>query len=158
MLIKKPGDLPYSEVTPKDIYMNRRKFLAGVAAATGTATLGARSVSEWLDPGTVLADETKLGPLAKGPFSTDEMQTPAKDATHYNNYYEFGTDKADPSRNATKFVTSPWSVSVEGEVNKPRKFDIEELRKLAPLEERIYRHRCVERWSAVIRDAGLKLG
>src|SRR5689334_9169708 len=114
MLIKKPGDIPYSEVTPKDVYMNRRKFLTGVAAATGAATLGARAVSDWLEPARVFADEpTKLGPLAKSPFSTDEPQTPEKDATHYNNYYEFGTDKPDPARNATKFVTSPWSVSVE---------------------------------------------
>src|SRR5438128_9099334 len=150
MLIKKPGDIPYSEVTPKSVYMNRRNFLAGVAAATGAATLGARSVSDWLEPARVFADETKLGPLVKSPFSTSEMQTSYKDVTHYNNYYEFGTDKGDPAANATKFVTSPWSVSVEGEVNKPRNFDIEELRKLAPLEERIYRHRCVEAWSIVV--------
>ncbi len=150
MLIKKPGDIPYSEVTPKSVYMNRRNFLAGVAAATGAATLGARSVSDWLEPARVFADETKLGPLVKSPFSTSEMQTSYKDVTHYNNYYEFGTDKGDPAANATKFVTSPWSVSVEGEVNKPRKFDLEELRKLAPLEERIYRHRCVEAWSIVV--------
>src|SRR5260370_32341020 len=151
MLIKKAGAIRYWEITPKDIYMNRGKFLAGVAAATGAATLGARSVSDWFEPVHVFADETsKLGPLAKSPFSTDEMQTPSKDATHYNNYYEFGTDKSDPSRNATKFVTSPWSVSVEGEVNKPQKFDIEQLRKMAPLDERIYRHRCVEAWSIVV--------
>jgi sulfoxide reductase catalytic subunit YedY len=147
MLIKKPSDILYSEITPKSVYMNRRKFLAGVAAATGAATLGARSVSDWLEPRSVLADQTKLGPLAKSPFSTSEPQTPLKDVSTYNNYYEFGTDKSDPARNATKFVTTPWSVTVEGEVNKPRKFDLEELRKLAPLEERIYRHRCVEAWS-----------
>src|ERR1700739_1122753 len=128
MLIKKVGDIPYSEITPKSVYMDRRKFLAGVAAATGAATLGARSVSDWLQPARVLADETKLGPLAKSPFSTDEPQTSVKDVTHYNNYYEFGTDKSDPARNATKFVTSPWSVSVAGEVNKPQKFDIDEIR------------------------------
>src|SRR5256885_2991924 len=150
MLIKKASDIPYSEVTPKSVYMNRRKFMAGVAAATGAATLGARSVSSWLEPAHVFADGTKLGPLAKSAFSTDEPQTPIKDVTHYNNYYEFGTDKSDPARNATKFVTSPWSVAVEGEVNKPRTFDLEELRKLAPLEERIYRHRCVEAWSIVV--------
>ena len=150
MLIKKSGDIRYSEITPKSVYMDRRKFLAGVAAATGAATLGARSVSDWLEPARVHADETKLGPLAKSPFSTDEPQTSVKDVTHYNNYYEFGTDKSDPARNATKFVTSPWSVSVEGEVNKPQKFDIEALRKMAPLEERIYRHRCVEAWSIVV--------
>jgi len=150
MLIKKPSDIPYSEITPKSVYMNRRKFLAGVAAATGAATLGTRSVSDWLEPRSVLADETKLGPLAKSPFSTTEPLTPLKDVSTYNNYYEFGTDKSDPARNATKFVTTPWSVTVEGEVNKPRKFDLEELRKLAPLEERIYRHRCVEAWSIVV--------
>jgi sulfoxide reductase catalytic subunit YedY len=150
MLIKKPSDIPYSEITPKSVYMNRRTFLAGVAAATGAATLGARSVSDWLEPRSVLADEAKLGPLAKSPFSTTEPTTPLKDVSTYNNYYEFGTDKSDPARNATKFVTTPWSVTVEGEVNKPRKFDLEELRKLAPLEERIYRHRCVEAWSIVV--------
>jgi len=150
MLIKKPSDIPYSEITPKSMYLNRRKFLAGVAAATGAATLGARSVSDWLEPRSVLADETKLGPLVKSPFSTTEPTTPLKDVSTYNNYYEFGTDKSDPARNATKFVTTPWSVTVEGEVNKPRKFDLEELRKLAPLEERIYRHRCVEAWSIVV--------
>src|SRR5438309_337088 len=150
MLIKKPGDIPYSEVTPKSVYMNRRKFLAGAAAATGAATLGARSVSDWLEPARVFADETKLGPLVKSPFSTSEMQTSYKDVTHYNNYYEFGTDKGDPAANATKFVTSPWVVSVEGEVAKPRKFTMDEILKLAPLEERIYRHRCVEAWSIVV--------
>lgn len=150
MLIKKASDIPYSEITPKAVYMNRRKFLAGVAAATGAVTLAARPVSEWLEPQSVLADGTKLAPLAKSPYSTTEPVTPVKDVTHYNNYYEFGTDKSDPAKYATKFVTSPWSVSVEGEVNKPRKFDIEELLKLAPLEERIYRHRCVEAWSIVV--------
>src|SRR6266567_3533524 len=88
MLIKKPSDIPYSEVTPKSVYMNRRNFLAGVAAASG-----ARSVSDWLEPARVFADETKLGPLVKSPFSTSEMPTSYKDVTHYNNYYEFGTDK-----------------------------------------------------------------
>ena len=80
MLIKKPGDIPHSEVTPKSVYMNRRNFLAGVAAATGAATLGARSVSDWLEPARVFADETKLGPLVKSPFSTSEM-TRAKAGT-----------------------------------------------------------------------------
>src|SRR5579864_4329218 len=106
MLIKKSSDIPYSEVTPKAVYMNRRKFLAGVAAA-GAATLAARPVSEWLDPKTVRADGTKLEPLVKSPFSSSEPQTPYKDVTHYNNYYEFGTDKGDPAKNATHFVTSP---------------------------------------------------
>jgi sulfoxide reductase catalytic subunit YedY len=83
-------------------------------------------------------------------FSTTEMVTPAQVVTTYNNYYEFGTDKQDPAKNAQKFVTAPWSVSVEGEVAKPRKFTMDEILRLAPLEERIYRHRCVEAWSIVV--------
>jgi methionine sulfoxide reductase catalytic subunit len=77
--------------------------------------------------------------------------------THYNNYYEFGSDKSDPARNSQKFQTSPWSVSVEGEVAKPRKFTMDEILKLAPLEERIYRHRCVEAWSIVVPWIGYSL-
>ena len=93
---------------------------------------------------------TKLNGIIKGPFNTDEKQTPYNDVTHYNNFYEFGTDKGDPARNSQNFRTSPWTVSVEGEVKKPRKFSMDEILKLAPLEERIYRHRCVEAWSIVV--------
>jgi methionine sulfoxide reductase catalytic subunit len=150
MLIKKTSDIPYSEVTPKQVYMNRRKFLAAAAAATGAAALAARPVARWLEPTPVFAAGVKLGPLAKSPFSTNEKVNPYQDVTTYNNYYEFGTDKDEPAKYSTKFQTSPWSVSVEGEVNKPRSFDIEEIRKLAPLEQRIYRHRCVEAWSIVV--------
>lgn len=150
MLIKKPSDIPYSEVTPKHVYMNRRNFLAAAAAATGAAALAARPVAHWLEPTPVVAAGAKLGPLAKSPFSTNEKVNPYQDVTTYNNYYEFGTDKDEPAKYSTKFQTSPWSVSVEGEVNKPRSFDIEEIRKLAPLEQRIYRHRCVEAWSIVV--------
>ena len=88
--------------------------------------------------------------LIKSPFSTTEKQNTYDDVTHYNNFYEFGVDKSDPSKNAQKFQTSPWSVSVEGEVKNPRKFSLDEIIKLAPLEERIYRHRCVEAWSIVV--------
>ncbi len=99
----------------------------------------------------------KLNGLVQGPYSKDsisEKVTPEQDVTHYNNYYEFGTDKSDPSKNADNFVTTPWSVSVEGEVKKPRKFTMDEILKLAPLEERIYRHRCVEAWSIVVPWVG----
>jgi sulfoxide reductase catalytic subunit YedY len=85
------------------------------------------------------------------------MITPEGAVTTYNNYYEFGTDKGDPSKNSKNFVTSPWSVSVEGEVAKPRTFSIDEIMKLAPLEERIYRHRCVETWSIVVPWIGYSL-
>ena len=88
--------------------------------------------------------------MIKGPYSTSEAQTPYSDVTHYNNFYEFGIDKSDPAKNAQKFRTSPWTVSVEGEVQTKRKFTMDEILKLAPLEERIYRHRCVEGWSIVV--------
>ena len=84
-----------------------------------------------------------------------ERSRPEQVVTTYNNYYEFGTDKDEPAKNAQKFVTSPWTVSVEGEVAKPRKFSMDEILKLAPLEERIYRHRCVEAWSIVVPWIGL---
>jgi sulfoxide reductase catalytic subunit YedY len=92
-----------------------------------------------------------------GPFGTDEKQTPFQDVTHYNNFYEFGTGKDQPAQFAQKLKTSPWSVSVEGECAKPRKYDIEELKTLASQEERVYRHRCVERWSIVVPWIGYSL-
>ena len=143
-------DLRYSEVTPKDVYLNRRKFLAAVPAAF----LGAR---ELLSPrGRALAG-TKLTNLGKSSFSTTEPVTSLDVVTHYNNFYEFGTSKSDPSHYALKFRTTPWTVSVEGDVVKPRKFSIDDILKLAPLEERIYRHRCVEGWSIVVPWIGYSL-
>jgi sulfoxide reductase catalytic subunit YedY len=87
----------------------------------------------------------------------DEKVTPLEAITHYNNFYEFGTDKEDPSKNATNFRTSPWTLKVEGEVAKPMTFDHDALFKIAPLEERIYRHRCVEAWSIVVPWIGFPL-
>ena len=142
MLIRRPPDVPYSQVTPRRLYANRRQFLAGLA---GLATAGN------------LPAAGKLAGVAKGPFGTDEKVTPFEDVTHYNNYYEFGTRKEQPASLAQKLVTSPWTVSVEGAVAKPRKYDIGELMKLAPLEQRIYRHRCVERWSIVVPWIGFPL-
>jgi len=150
MLIKKPADVRDSGVTPKSIYLNRRKFLAGVPAAF----LGAR---ELLSPSVRAQAGAKLPDLVKSPFSTTEKPNSYSDVTHYNNFYEFGTSKQQPAQNAANFKTSPWSVSVEGEVAKPRKFSMDEIMKLAPLEERIYRHRCVEAWSIVVPWAGYSL-
>ncbi len=156
MLIRKPTDLNYSDVTPKSVYTNRRKFLramgiVGVSAAAGAA---------WWDlasPGHEAFATSKLGIASKSPFSTTEKQTPYNDVTHYNNFYEFGTDKTDPAKNAQNFRISPWTVSVEGEVKKPRKFSMDDILKIAPLEERIYRHRCVERWSIVVPWIGFSV-
>jgi sulfoxide reductase catalytic subunit YedY len=152
MLIKQADDLRYSEVTPKSLYFNRRQFLAGVPA-------GFLAGRELLSPSRrALADTTKLNAV-KSPLSTTESATGKDDVTHYNNYYEFGTGKEEPAVLAQKFKPNPsnWTVSVEGDVAKPRKFTVEELMKLAPLEERIYRHRCVERWSIVVPWIGISL-
>ena len=142
MLIKKPADFRYSDITPKSIFLNRRKFLAGIPAAfLATRAMGA----------------TKLPNLAKSRYSTSEKQNTYQQATHYNNFYEFGTSKDQPEENAKNFKTSPWTVSVEGEVAKPRKFSLDEIMRIAPIEERIYRFRCVEAWSMVIPWAGYSL-
>jgi sulfoxide reductase catalytic subunit YedY len=146
MITRKSPDLQYSDVTPREIYMNRRRFLAA-----GSAALGALAVPF------SLAGDDKLTPAVKSPFSTTEKVTPMQIVAGYNNYYEFGTAKDDPAKNATKFQTRPWTVSIEGEVAKPKTLDIDAIMKLAPLEERIYRHRCVERWSLVVPWIGFSL-
>ena len=149
MLIRKAPDLTYADVTPKSVYQDRRKFLQAMGIVGATALVG-RRLLEFASPSQTAFAGAKLAPLAKSPFSTSEKQNSYEDVTHYNNFYEFGTDKSDPAKNATKFNTSNWSVSVEGEVAKPRKFTMDEILKIAPLEERIYRHRCVEAWSIVV--------
>jgi sulfoxide reductase catalytic subunit YedY len=153
MLVKRSSDLKYSDVTPRDVYLNRRKFLYGMGLAGGLALAG-KSLADVVSPPIRAFASTKLSGLAGSPFSTTEKITPEQAVTTYNNYYEFGTEKDQPAKNAQKFVTSPWTVSVEGEVAKPRKFSIDEILKLAPLEERIYRHRCVEAWSIVVPWVG----
>src|SRR6202051_1399384 len=149
MLVKRSADLKYSDITPRDIYLNRRKFLYGMGLAGGLALAG-EGLANLVSPSTRAYASTKLQGLAGSPFSTTEKITPEKVVTTYNNYYEFGTEKDQPAKNAQNFVTSPWTVSVEGECAKPRKFSMDEILKLAPLEERIYRHRCVEAWSIVV--------
>ena len=150
MLIKKPDDLRHSEVTPRSLYLNRRAFLAGIPAAF----LAGR---ELLSPSTRALAGTKLPDLAKSPFSTTEKENSFKDVTTYNNFWEFGTQKDEPAVNARNFKTNPWTVSVEGLVERPTKFSLDDILKLAPLEERIYRHRCVEGWSIVVPWVGYSL-
>ena len=148
MLIRKTPNLTYADITPKSVYLDRRKFLQAMGIV-GAAAAGKGLFELALSTQTALA-ATKLAGLAKSPFSTTEKQNTFEDVTHYNNFYEFGTNKGDPAKNSKNFNTSSWSVSVEGEVKKPRKFSIDEILKIAPLEERIYRHRCVEAWSIVV--------
>jgi sulfoxide reductase catalytic subunit YedY len=150
MLIKKPADIRYSEVTPRSVYMDRRKFLAAVPAAF----LAGR---ELLSPSARALAGTKLTGVVKSQYTLDEKINSYKDVTTYNNFYEFGTGKEQPAELAKNFKTNPWTVSVEGNVEKPRKFSIDEIMKLAPLEQRIYRHRCVEAWSIVVPWIGYSL-
>jgi len=152
MLIGKPLEVPYSAVTPKKAYLNRRRFLA---ASTGLA-LGSAGVFKFLSGSPVTVTGRKLA-ARKSSFSTTEKPTPFEDVTHYNNFYEFGTAKTDPAENAKNFRASRWSISIEGAVAKPRVFDLNAILKLAPLEERIYRHRCVEGWSMVVPWIGFPL-
>jgi methionine sulfoxide reductase catalytic subunit len=149
MLIKKAPDLTYADVTPKGLYMGRRNFLFGIAATYG-AVLGYKKLTRLMSGPATGSTPVKLAGVTKWPYSTTEQKTPLQDVTHYNNFYEFGTGKTDPAENAKNFMTTPWTVYVEGEVKKPRKFTMDEILKLAPLEERIYRHRCVEAWSIVV--------
>jgi len=150
MLIKKPADLRESDVTPKELFVKRREFLA---AAGVTAAAVATNGFGLLDDDQASAQNpraTKLTNVKKSPLSTDEKLNSYKDITTYNNFYEFGLDKADPGKYAHTLRPSPWSVVVDGQCAKPGKYNIEDIMKWAPLEERIYRLRCVEAWSMVI--------
>jgi len=149
MLIRKAPDLTYADVTPRSVYLDRRKFLRDMGFVGAFAVAG-KGLFELAWPSQTSFASTKLTGLTKSPFSTTEKQNSFEDVSHYNNFYEFGTDKGDPAKNSQNFKTSPWTVSVEGEVKTPRKFTMDEILKLAPLEERIYRHRCVEAWSIVV--------
>jgi sulfoxide reductase catalytic subunit YedY len=156
MLIRKASDLTYADVTPKSVYLNRREFLRAMGIVSATAVAGG-SMFELASPSRTAYAGTKLTGLVRSPFSTTEKQNSYEDVTHYNNFYEFGTEKSDPAKNAKNFNTSKWTVSVEGEVAKPRKFTMDEILMIAPLEERIYRHRCVEAWSIVVPWIGFSL-
>jgi len=146
MLIRKPADIRSSEITPKNEYLNRRSFLAA-----GSAALGALALPSGADA------TMKLNGLVKSSYTVNEKISTKDDASHYNNYYEFGTGKEEPAHYANTLITSPWTVQVGGLVNKPKTFDYDEIMKLAPVEERIYRMRCVEAWSMVIPWAGIPL-
>ena len=150
------GDLTEADITPKSVYFNRRQTLRAMGLA-GAVIAGGKVFSHLAFPPAAVQAGTKLDVALKSPFSTSEKMNSFDDVTHYNNFYEFGTSKDDPSKNAQKFRTSPWTVSVEGEVKKPAKYSMDEILKLAPLEERIYRHRCVEGWSIVVPWIGYSL-
>src|ERR1039458_7040487 len=156
MLIKKAAEIRGSEITPQWLYVNRRKFLAGALGVTAGALAG-RTLKELAWPMQKVVAGSKLNVAQKSAFSTSEAVTPYDNVTHYNNFYEFGVGKEDPAEKEKNFRTSPWSVKVGGLVDKPRTFSVEDLMQLAPLEERIYRHRCVEAWSIVVPWVGFSL-
>jgi sulfoxide reductase catalytic subunit YedY len=159
MLIGKPPDTPSSEITPRDEYechFNRRRFLR-TAAAAGAVALGANRLAEVFSPRIGALAGTKLETVKSPLTTTGEELTTLKDLTTYNNFYEFGVDKGQPSQNAGALPTRPWTVRIDGLVKKPRTFDIDSLLKLHPLEDRVYRHRCVEAWSMVIPWVGYSL-
>ena len=144
---------PASEITPEAVWQSRRRWL-GQAALLGMV---AGTMPRALAASTPDASLPDLSGKPNGRFSVMEKPNAWDDITGYNNFYEFGTDKEDPRRHAGRMVTEPWTVEVGGEVLKPRTFDIDALRKLAPMEERIYRLRCVEAWSMVIPWVGYSL-
>ena len=168
MLIKKPHDIRPSEITDETVYRQRRGFLAAAGLtltglAVGGGLLLRREPAAMPDkpqasPQDLPAPYSRYPALAQGPFSSREEPTGYRDATSYNNFYELGSGKEDPARHAHQLVTRPWSVTVEGECAKPAVYDLEEILRPHALEERIYRLRCVETWSAVIPWVGFSLG
>jgi sulfoxide reductase catalytic subunit YedY len=150
MPIKKPVSILSSEITPREVYQQRRRFLHEAGA------LAIASVTAALLPAVGEAGQ-KFPNLRKSPYSLDEETTAYKDITRYNNFYEFGSGKSDPSERAGNFRTFPWSVAIEGEVKKPAVYQLEDLLKHHPLEERVYRLRCVEAWSMVVPWVGFPL-
>ena len=162
MLIKKPDDIKSSEITDRKLYLSRRNFLRGAALAASAVATGA-VYRRLLAPQVELA--TPAGRVEPGSQSAPkrwglpgEEATEYQKITSYNNFYEFGTDKYSPARRAQALVTKPWTVSVEGLVNRPKVYDLDELTRLLPPEDRIYRFRCVEGWSMVIPWLGFSLG
>ncbi|MDO8273785.1 MAG: protein-methionine-sulfoxide reductase catalytic subunit MsrP, partial [Gammaproteobacteria bacterium] len=177
MLIKPPSDIRPSEITPESVYLNRRQFItSGLGFVAGGVASGALPNACIAASGdglraTAPSDMVRAAPAAwwgpkfeaikpadtAGGFYTSESLTPYRDVVSYNNFYEFGTDKGDPIANSGDFRADPWSVAIEGEVEKPGVYTLEDILKPHDLEERIYRLRCVERWSMVIPWVGFPL-
>lgn len=177
MLIKKPADIKPSEITPESVYRNRREFMADgskllLGAAVGSALpsianaqngsgLKARAPAGMKRSAPAPWWSEKFSDIKpapnSGPYYTAEALTPHSDVTKYNNFYEFGMDKSDPSSNSDEFKVDPWTVEITGEVGKPGKYNLEDVLKPNALEERIYRLRCVEAWSMVIPWIGFPL-
>ena len=158
MLIKKPSDIPTSEITSKELFENRRNFIkqAGLSGAGLLTTSFSSCLGKSGNPSTA---GVKLQYKESGFSSPDENLTSLEKIISFSNFYEFGLGKGDPARNAQNFRTDPWTITVEGHVNKPKTtYDVDDVAKMHPsLEERIYRMRCVEAWSMVIPWIGIPL-
>lgn len=150
IIIKSPSDIKPSEITPESDYYNRRQFIKKSAAMLGAAWAGRVAMP-------VNAATSDYTSITKSQYSTAETLNSFEDITTYNNFYEFGTSKTDPAKNAVNFVARPWSITVEGEADKTGVFDLDDFIKPYQLEERIYRLRCVEGWSMVIPWVGFSL-
>ncbi len=152
MLIKKEPDIKSSEITDKTLYMNRRQFIARTATIAGAGL----TVPDFLFS-TAISPEKKLQVKIRGKYRLEEKMTSYKNAANYNNFYEFSTGKENIARLSRNFRTQPWTVSVEGHVKEPKTYDIDDLIRMFPLEERVYRFRCVEAWSMVLPWIGFPL-
>jgi len=150
MLIRPAPDIRSSEITDESLYLRRREFMKAAAVPALAAVAG-------LTPSALAAGQDALPNVRKGVVTLNEGLTPWEDVTTYNNFYEFGTDKGDPARNAKSFRTKPWTVKIDGLVNKPGDYHVEDLVAPHALEERVYRLRCVEAWSMVIPWVGFPL-
>ncbi len=137
-------DLKWQDVTPKADFLNRRQVITGVAGVAGALALS----------GAAAAASTEAVP---GRYSTTDKPNSLKDISHYNNFYEFGTGKSDPAEYAASLTTDPWSVKIDGMVERPGNYDLADLTRGMTIEERIYRHRCVEAWSMVVPWDGFQL-
>ena len=147
--VKRPPSIPSSEITPKWLYLRRREFLTATGAAL--AALATGGVGDSLAAAAALT-------ITKKVVTTTDPPTPWEVVTTFNNFYEFGIDKGDPAKKSKAFKPKPWSVAVEGACGKPGVYTLEDILKPHPLEERIYRHRCVEGWSIVVPWIGFSLG
>jgi sulfoxide reductase catalytic subunit YedY len=156
VLIKKASDISSSEIAPKSTYLKRRQFLTGATLA-GAAAVAGVAVKELAYPPLAARANAKIDGIQKSSFSTSEKETPYKDVTNYNNFYEFSTDKYEPAELAKNFNTRPWTVTIDGLVKKKQVLDVDTIIKMATPEERIYRHRCVEGWSIVVPWIGFSL-
>ena len=160
MLIKRPADIRSSEITGKTTYLNRRQFIQAAGGTAAVLAAGALESEVALHAATPAPHGAKLENVKPSAFSIDPKADKAnrwEEITTYNNYYEFGVDKDSPSMSVGKFTPAPWTVTVDGECNKKAAWHMEDILKGQTLEDRIYRHRCVERWSMIIPWVGFPL-